>query len=152
MKETEMTIEDLRSHICLIKAHLYFQGKPIAYVSGKVTGLAEADVTAKFQLKQDELEAKGYAVFNPVQWIPVNFNWQMAMRVCVAILPICESIWMLKDWANSKGACEERRISEGLGLLVYGANNNLVSEPCKHEYAQKTTHGYLFCDECGQIV
>lgn len=147
-----MKIGELRSLISEIKFHLYIQGKPIAYVSGKVTGLPEAEVSAKFQLKQDELEAGGYAVFNPAEWIPIKCDWKTAMRVCVAILPVCESIWMLKDWMESKGACEERRIAEKLGLTIFHPDDKPIPKRCKHQNISKSTLGWEYCKDCGETV
>lgn len=147
-----MTTEDLKELISLIKVHLYLQGKPIAYVSGKVTGLPEAEVTAKFQLKQDELEANGYAVFNPAEWIPIECDWKKAMRICVAILPVCESIWMLNDWMESKGACEERRIALMLGLIVFAPDDRPHPQRCKHQNLSKSTLGWEYCKDCGETV
>lgn len=114
-----MTDNELRKSVALTSAMLRLKGKPIAYISGKVTGLPIHEVKEKFNTLQVELEAKGYAVFNPTKSIKADCDWKLAMRYCIAILPLCDSIHMLYDWEESRGAREELRIADLLGLQVF---------------------------------
>jgi len=41
------------------------------------------------------------------------------MAHCVKALPDCDSMLMLPDWQNSKGAKEEHRIAKMLGMPIY---------------------------------
>jgi len=114
-----MTVNEFRKGVALTSALLRLKNKPIAYISGKVTGLPIHEVKDKFNELQVQLEAKGYVVFNPTKSIKVDCDWQLAMRFCIAVLPLCDSIHMLHDWEDSRGAREELRIAELLGLQVF---------------------------------
>lgn len=78
----------------------------IIYISGKITGLPTDEVKAKFQAAEDMLRGIGFkSVQNPCKFgISDNSDWESAMRVCLQVLIQCTDIYMLEDWAESKGA------------------------------------------------
>lgn len=109
----------MRKKIALNSVTLRLRKQPIVYISGKVTGLLPSEVREKFNRQEKALKELGCAVFNPSKAITeADCDWKMAMRVCVAVLPICDYIFMLPDWEDSKGAIEEHRIATLLGIQV----------------------------------
>jgi hypothetical protein len=94
------------------------QKLPVAYVAGKVTDLPYGEVFAKFKLKQAELEAEGYFVLNPCDFIAETEDWDKAMRIAVMLLASSGTIALIPDWRDSKGARLEFELSQPLGLSV----------------------------------
>jgi len=93
--------------------------KPKIYIAGKVTGLKLEDVTAKFKEVQQELESDGYEVINPIEVVAdPNTNWKNAMKLCIAALVQCNSIYLLPCWQDSKGAQLEYSLAKGIGLRI----------------------------------
>jgi len=100
------------------------QPNTTVYISGPVTGIEEFNRPA-FLLAQRMLLSAGCSVFNPIHidW-PIDplegeALWKYFMAYCVQALPSCDSLLMLPDWQNSKGAKEEHRIAKMLGLTIY---------------------------------
>ena len=82
------------------------------YISGKVTG--DKNYKYKFKRAEEDLYLK-YALFEPkVESMPskdhLKLNdkrWYECMIECLACLNSCDTIYMLKDWKDSTGACIE---------------------------------------------
>lgn len=87
------------------------------YISGKISGLSEYEYKKRFELA--EYEVKYYAGFAPLQIInPCNIKpflgrktWLCFMISDVKELLKCDEIYMLKNWADSRGAKIELAIS-----------------------------------------
>jgi len=89
------------------------------YISGKVTGLTPEEVKLKFAITEAQMIQKGTACFNPSTHIKPDCDWKQAMKLCIAILPMCDFIYMQKDWRSSDGAKKERDIALTLGITVF---------------------------------
>ena len=82
------------------------------YISGKVTG--DKNYKYKFKRAEEDLYLK-YALFEPkVESMPSKYHlklddkrWDECMIECLACLNSCDTIYMLKDWKDSPGACIE---------------------------------------------
>ena len=82
------------------------------YISGKVTG--DKNYKYKFKRAEEDLYLK-YALFEPkVESMPSkdhlklnDKSWDECMIECLACLNSCDTIYMLKDWKGSTGACIE---------------------------------------------
>lgn len=82
------------------------------YISGKVTG--DQNYKYKFKRAEEDLYTK-YALFGPkVESMPSKDHlklddktWDECMIECLACLNSCDTIYMLKDWKDSTGACIE---------------------------------------------
>lgn len=95
------------------------QGKLIVYISGKVTGLDPEETFMKFLKAQNKLQEEGYYCFNPTAHIKANCDWNMAMRLCLAILPLCDYIYLLEDWKHSNGARIEKQVADMFELRTW---------------------------------
>ena len=82
------------------------------YISGQVTG--DQNYKYKFKRAEEEVSLK-YALFEPkVESMPskdyLRLNektWDECMIECLKCLDSCDTIYMLRDWEDSKGACIE---------------------------------------------
>jgi hypothetical protein len=104
-----------------------------AYIAGKVSGMPEHIVKAKFDAKMFELLEKGIFPLNPVleikstnrerqqlglpKWTDKTHRNKI-MRQCVIWLAECDEIHLLPDWQESKGAIDERDIALKLGIKI----------------------------------
>ena len=107
------------------------------FISGPISGKPNLNRDA-FDHEERLLREAGYETFNPhsiakpnliaeEEWyhlymqtgVPVETSrWRYYMGVCVGQIPLCDSMRMLPDWQNSRGAVWEHRIAKMLGLEI----------------------------------
>lgn len=78
------------------------------YISGKITG--DDNYIDKFVEAEERLRKQGYETINPAAVnmnLPESTTWEEYMSVSIALLDMCDAIYMLKDWKDSRGACLE---------------------------------------------
>lgn len=85
------------------------------YIAGKITG--DPNYRAKFDKAEKGLKAHGYLVMNPAI-LPEGFEWNQYMDITVPMLEACDTIYMLEDWQESKGAQIEHDIAKDRGMLI----------------------------------
>lgn len=75
------------------------------YIAGKISGLNREDVIKKFEAAQKSLIAKGHQVFIP-SVLPAydEVSHEDYLHICYAMIDICDAVYMLSDWQQSKGA------------------------------------------------
>lgn len=105
------------------------ENKQVVYIAGKVTGLPQKDVEAKFNNAMRELTDAGYFVINPVQIVHADAEHKEAMRICLSLLPHADFIYLLHDWQDSKGAQMEKQVADMLGIEVYRQNYDKNEAP-----------------------
>lgn len=93
--------------------------KPKIYIVGKVTGLPYNEVVEKFNKAQEQLEAKGFEVINPIKIVPAETEWNAAMKICIKGMLDAQAVYALPCWMNSKGAVVEIRLCSELEIDVY---------------------------------
>lgn len=71
------------------------------YIAGKITGLP--NYRELFNKVEKELNDKGHNCMNP-SILPEGFPWEIYMPICYAMIDACDSIYLLKNWVDSKGA------------------------------------------------
>ena len=75
------------------------------YLSGKITGTA--DYMERFAAKQKDLESKGCEVINPAlinSFLPKSTTWEEYMSLCYPMINMCDAIYFMDGWEDSKGA------------------------------------------------
>lgn len=75
------------------------------YIAGKISGLNRDSVIQKFEAAQKSLVAKGHQVFIP-SVLPAyeEVSHEDYLHICYAMIDICDTVYMLSDWQQSKGA------------------------------------------------
>ena len=92
-----------------------------AYVSGPMTDMPEYNFPA-FNEAAGRLREQGYEVSNPAdRGVIDGWSWSDYLRVDLIDLVMCDAIFMLPGWQQSKGARLERHVAEQLGMAIWGA-------------------------------
>lgn len=94
------------------------------YISGKISGI-DNEAIAIFKQAEDFLKNKGLEPINPfsLNHDEHDKSWHSYMKVDVRALCDCDSIYMLKNWVDSKGAIIEHSIAMMLGIkILYQVN------------------------------
>ena len=76
------------------------------YISGKITGTT--DYIQRFEMAEKVLSK--YIVINPAKvnaQLPMETTWKEYMQMSMTMLKMCNAIYMLKGWEDSKGAVLE---------------------------------------------
>lgn len=110
MKERAQFLVDVATSI--VKA------ESIIYIAGKITGLPPIEYLAKFKKAQTLLEANGWKVLNPCEFIEPDENWNVAMQKAITLLNMSDAVYFLPDWEDSKGAKLEFMLAQTLGLSI----------------------------------
>lgn len=89
------------------------------YISGKITGTD--DYISRFNKAEIEMINQGYEVVNPatmLDHLPTSTTHAEYMHVSYALLDICDGIYLMDGWQNSKGAVMEYDYALEKGLIV----------------------------------
>ena len=75
------------------------------YIAGKITGLPEVEVYAKFYRSERALQKTGHLTMSPaVLMLNEGFAHEDYMHVCFAMIDVCDAVYMQGDWEDSRGA------------------------------------------------
>ncbi|MDR0206662.1 MAG: DUF4406 domain-containing protein [Bacteroidales bacterium] len=88
------------------------------YLAGKISGLNYTDIFVKFNAAEFLLKQAGYTVVNPIRLVSQDWLWEKCMKVCIGGLVQCDAIYLLPDWAESRGAKLEYHIAQELKLKL----------------------------------
>lgn len=78
------------------------------YISGAITGTT--DYMERFAKAEKELAEQGYSVVNPAKvnaQLPEDTNYDEYMKMSFCMLDMCDAIYMLNGWEESRGANRE---------------------------------------------
>lgn len=75
------------------------------YIAGKITGLDRNEIQVKFATASVNLKKQGHETFVPCV-LPdyPDVSHEDYLHICYAMIDICDAVYMLKDWQQSKGA------------------------------------------------
>lgn len=95
------------------------------YIAGKITGLDEVLVLKKFNGSKRQLRKQGCAVMSPAVLASNDgFGHSDYMHVCLAMIDVCDAIYMQKDWRDSKGAKMELQHARSLKKKIFYEDEN----------------------------
>jgi hypothetical protein len=109
-----------------IMAEMAQQNKPVAYVSGPMTGYEDWNFPA-FHDVAERLRAAGFAVVNPAENLggetDMTASWFLGLDITM-IVTRCDLMVMLPGWPESDGAKVEALVADAVGLPIYCAREN----------------------------
>lgn len=91
------------------------------YIAGKISGLSESEFKLKFnrgEEKVKELGVKKMNIVNPARYTIDSGSWSEYMRLCLSRLLECDTIFMLDNYKDSRGARFELLTAETLGMNI----------------------------------
>ena len=91
------------------------------YISGPITGTK--DYLEKFEDIETALVLihQGVEVINPAKVnanLPESTTWEEYMRMSLCMLSMCDGIYMMEGWQQSRGATLEYAYARGMGITV----------------------------------
>lgn len=89
------------------------------YISGPITGIP--DYLENFEKVEKELTKAGYSVINPAKLnanMPDGIEYEEFLEIDLKYMDLCDSIYMMKGWQNSKGANREYGYALGKGMKI----------------------------------
>lgn len=81
-----------------------------AYIAGKITG--NPNFREEFQKATDALVKKGFAVMDPSGMMS-GFEQSEYHSVCMSMIDICDVVYFLPNWVDSKGSHLEMGYAKG---------------------------------------
>lgn len=102
------------------------------YLSGKITNNIEYKL--QFQKAENQLRLLGFDVLNPTRMCIYDwFTYQDCIKLDLALLEMCDAIYMLDGWQDSKGANYELATAKVLGKKT-------MYEACRKPKSRSTGH------------
>lgn len=96
------------------------------YISGQITGTN--DYLKRFNNAESKLIDLGYDVINPAlvnSMLPKTTTYQQYMKMSLCMLEMCDTIYMLKGWKDSKGARLEHEYAKTNDYkIIYESEEN----------------------------
>lgn len=90
------------------------------YISGPITGTN--DYIERFEKAQEVLEKRGHTVINPAlvnSNLPEDTTYDEYMKMSFCMLDMCDAIYLLKGYENSRGASKELKRARLKKKFVY---------------------------------
>ncbi len=89
------------------------------YISGKISNQPIEHVRTKFKTAQEELEKQNHEVVNPLNnGLSEQNTWEQHMVRDIELLFLCNAIYLLNDWQESKGAQIEHFIAQKTNKVI----------------------------------
>ncbi len=99
------------------------------YISGRISGLPIGEVIAKFKEAEQKIRHFGFEPVNPFDnGLPLEAEWADQMGRDIAMLLRADSIYMLPDWRESRGATIEYLIARQMHMKVFLAETFPAAE------------------------
>lgn len=92
----------------------------IIYVSGPITGVSYYE--GIFDRAAKQIRAMGHTVINPAelgQAVLGELTHEQWMQIDMDIIKMCDAVYAMPGWAQSKGASEEVRLALWRGMKVF---------------------------------
>lgn len=88
------------------------------YLFGPITG-HESTYRAAFGQAAERLRTKGLTVLNPAD-LPDGLDYEDYMHIGLAMLAVCDAIYLLPGWEDSSGAKRELAAASEAGKMIMG--------------------------------
>lgn len=105
------------------------------YISGPITG--KRDYMKRFQSAEKQLKAEGHTVINPARVnaaLPEGTTHAEYMKTSIVMLDMCDAIFMLDGWQQSKGCSIEFEYAyeHGITITFEGGTEGMRAK-CEYE-------------------
>ena len=97
------------------------------YISGPITGTV--GYMERFQEIEKKMEAAGIVAINPAKvngQLPDILTHAEYMKTSIAMLDMCEAVYMLEGWQQSKGCSIEFEYAYEHGISIYFENGRIA--------------------------
>ena len=85
------------------------------YIAGKINGLD--NYRELFKEAEDNFIEDGYAVMNPAV-LGEGFDYEVYLPICLLMLQACDTVYMLNNYEDSKGAKVELEYAKAQGKKI----------------------------------
>ena len=79
------------------------------YIAGKITDNPKYQL--EFGVAESVLRTQGHIPMNPA-CLPPGFEHHEYMQICFNMIEVCEAVYMLNNWKDSKGAVMEHEYAK----------------------------------------
>lgn len=86
------------------------------YISGQISGVK--DYQKNFAVASQELIRRGHIPVNPANVVHEGWSYKQYIDHDLILLSICDAIYMLKGWEESRGASLELNYAMTTGMQV----------------------------------
>lgn len=94
------------------------------YISGAITN--NENYKKDFEKAESEVRGLGGIPYNPARiGLPPEADYEEYMKLCLDMVDMCEGIYMLKNWKESKGANRELGYALGQDKIVIYQNEDV---------------------------
>lgn len=93
------------------------------YISGAITN--DPNFREKFKAAEIDVRDAGYVPFNPAEFNADRndgLTYDQMMQNCFKLMELCDGMYQLPDWENSKGALIEYGYALAKGMKIYNQN------------------------------
>lgn len=97
------------------------------YISGPVTGVEGYE--EHFAKAEEYIRKQGNLPFNPVRILknmPESTTWEEYMNLAICLLEMCDAIFMLQGWQESRGSGIEFEYAYEHKLTIFFEKGKLV--------------------------
>lgn len=101
------------------------------YIAGKINGLD--DYRKLFKEAEDNFIEDGYVVMNPAV-LGEGFDYEVYLPICLLMLQACDTVYMLNNYKDSKGAKVELEYAKAQGKKI-------IYQPKEMDYSIGYKHG-----------
>ena len=85
------------------------------YIAGKITG--RENYKDEFKKAEERLTKQGNTVLNPAV-LPEGFEHSEYLHICKAMIDVCDAVYFLPTWSDSKGAYFEMGYAVAAGKEI----------------------------------
>lgn len=86
------------------------------YISGPMEGIKNYE--ENFRKAEKKLIKEGYEVTNPADIDVTGMSREEILDMDLGIIELCDAIYMLKGWQQSRGANREYGFARGCGMAI----------------------------------